>query len=106
MGRAAKDSASGPYAVPLRWTDFDRYGHVNNAAFITLLEIVREQFLVEHLGSVPHFVIARIEVDFRCEIRDELRAWTDSSAPTGWAPPASCCGRASLFPEVQSRPRR
>lgn len=63
----------GPFEVPLRWTDFDRYGHVNNAAYVTLLEAVRERFLVDRLGSVPDFVVVRLEVDFRSEIRDDVR---------------------------------
>jgi acyl-CoA thioester hydrolase len=72
MTGVSPPKAWGPFDVHLRWTDFDRYGHVNNAAYVTLLEIVRERFLLDRLGSVPHFVVARLEVDFQREIRDDV----------------------------------
>lgn len=72
MPGGAAVGQAGPFGVSLRWTDFDRYGHVNNAAYVTLLEVVRERFLVDRLGAVPDFVVARLELDFRREIRDDV----------------------------------
>jgi acyl-CoA thioester hydrolase len=56
--------------VPVRWSDMDAYGHVNNARFLTLYEEARvAMFFVgarEHgLGSFEEgIVIARHEVDY------------------------------------------
>lgn len=55
--------------VELRFRDIDAYGHVNNAAYLTLLETARVRFIQSH-GSpeqlaTAFFVVARIEIDFR-----------------------------------------
>jgi acyl-CoA thioester hydrolase len=58
------------YDVPVRWSDMDAYGHVNNARFLTLYEEARvAMFFVgarEHgLGSFEEgIVIARHEIDY------------------------------------------
>ncbi|MGI9196512.1 MAG: acyl-CoA thioesterase [Candidatus Nanopelagicales bacterium] len=55
--------------IPLRWGDFDALGHVNNAVFLSLLEIARDQVMREALGDAYlHMVIVRVEMDFRAEI--------------------------------------
>lgn len=74
--------------VPVRWSDLDAYGHVNNAALLTLLEEARISAFwagpgAEHptavLESGPnapqHTVIAAQRVEYRREIphlRDPL----------------------------------
>ena len=56
--------------VPVRWSDMDAYGHVNNALFLTLYEEARvAMFFIgarKHgLGSFEEgIVIARHEVDY------------------------------------------
>ncbi|GAA2714464.1 acyl-CoA thioesterase [Actinoplanes palleronii] len=56
--------------VPVRWSDMDAYGHVNNARFLTLYEEARvAMFFVgarKHgLGSFEEgIVIARHEIDY------------------------------------------
>src|SRR5215469_3455179 len=56
----------------LRFGDTDRQGHVNNAAFATLLETGRVEML--YGGQTPlsdpgcGFVIARLELDFVSEM--------------------------------------
>lgn len=58
------------YNVPVRWSDMDAYGHVNNARFLTLFEEARvELFFVTArkfgLGSLQEgSVIARHEIDY------------------------------------------
>jgi acyl-CoA thioester hydrolase len=58
------------YDVPVRWSDMDAYGHVNNARFLTLYEEARvAMFFVgarKHgLGSFEEgIVIARHEIDY------------------------------------------
>lgn len=54
--------------VQLRWRDLDALGHVNNAVFVTYLEIARVAYFREIYGDgVPldfNFIIARVEIDF------------------------------------------
>ncbi|MCM3657099.1 acyl-CoA thioesterase [Agromyces mediolanus] len=49
--------------TPLRWSDLDAYGHVNNARMLSLLEEARIQaFWVNDDGSVEHAVGASTAV--------------------------------------------
>jgi acyl-CoA thioester hydrolase len=62
-------------SFPIRWRDLDGYGHVNNAVYLTYLEEVRDPWLVQALGGEPQsswdFVLARVAIDFRRELRLE-----------------------------------
>ena len=62
--------------VPLRWRDSDALGHVNHAVFLTYLEVGRDAFVTELLQADPEYVIVRIELDFRAEVRLEARSVT------------------------------
>ncbi len=57
----------------MRWTcggrDTDALGHVNNAVFLTYLEEGRDAFFIQALASDPTYVVVRIELDFRAEVR-------------------------------------
>ena len=55
--------------VPVRWRDTDGQGHVNTAVFFTYLEEGRDAFYAHVLRADPYYVVARIEVDLRAEIR-------------------------------------
>jgi len=48
-----------------RFGDGDPMGHVNNAAYSTYLEQAR----IAILGDLGHFILARVEIDFRAELR-------------------------------------
>ncbi|MFD6337532.1 MULTISPECIES: thioesterase family protein [unclassified Streptomyces] len=59
------------YNCPLRWSDMDAFGHVNNAVFISYLEEARIDFMFRLApgdGS-PSFsggsVVARHEIDYK-----------------------------------------
>ncbi|OIK23456.1 acyl-CoA thioesterase [Streptomyces malaysiense] len=57
------------YECPLRWSDMDAYGHVNNAVFIRYLEEARINFLFRpdkefQQGSV----VARHEIDYKRQL--------------------------------------
>ena len=59
--------------VPVRWRDIDAFRHVNNAAIVTYLEIVRAEmwrtvFKGADAMDIP-FVIAKLEVDYRRPIK-------------------------------------
>jgi len=58
--------------IEIRWRDVDNYGHVNNAVYLTYLEEVRDEWLANTLRddeAVWDYVIARVEIDFRHELR-------------------------------------
>ena len=56
-------------SVSVRWRDSDALGHVNHAVFLTYLEEGRDAFYVQALGSDPSYVVVRLEVDLRAEVR-------------------------------------
>ena len=56
-------------SVDVRWRDADSLGHVNHAVFLTYLEEGRDAFYVQALGSEPSYVVVRLEVDLRAEVR-------------------------------------
>jgi acyl-CoA thioester hydrolase len=61
--------------IDIRWRDMDAYGHVNNAVYLNLLEEARDGWVQEVLGPVAddvwHFVLARVAIDFRSELKQE-----------------------------------
>ena len=63
-------------AVDVRWRDSDALGHVNHAVFLTYLEEGRDALFIQTLGTDPSYVVARIELDFRAEIRLDDRRVT------------------------------
>ncbi len=56
----------------LRWSDFDRLGHLNQAVYHVLLEQVRTRWLDSvrpaELERFEAFVLARVELDYRREV--------------------------------------
>jgi acyl-CoA thioester hydrolase len=60
--------------IPIRWRDVDAYGHVNNAVFLNYLEEARDRLVDSLFGAQAwDFVIARVAIDFRSELRQEDR---------------------------------
>ena len=60
--------------IEIRWRDLDAYGHVNNAVYLNFLEEARDAWVQKVLGSVADtwdFVLARVAIDFRSELRQE-----------------------------------
>jgi acyl-CoA thioester hydrolase len=60
--------------VEIRWSDVDAYRHVNNAVYLTYLEECRDEWLDRALDDGANawdFVIARVAIDFRRELRLE-----------------------------------
>ncbi|CAN5331631.1 thioesterase family protein [soil metagenome] len=63
--------------IEIRWRDVDSYLHVNNAVYATYLEEGREKWLGHTLGdtgSTWDYVLARVAIDFRRELRLEDEA--------------------------------
>lgn len=57
------------HPVDVRWRDVDALGHVNHAVFLTYLEEARDAFYSQALGSEPIYVVVRLEVNLRAEVR-------------------------------------
>lgn len=60
--------------IEIRWSDVDAYLHVNNAVYATYLEEGRDAWLEAVLGNSGNpwdFVLARVAIDFRRELRLE-----------------------------------
>jgi acyl-CoA thioester hydrolase len=68
-------SAMFEHPVDVRWRDTDALGHVNHAVFLTYLEEGRDAFFAQHLGD-PMYVVVRLEVDLRAEVRHAQRRVT------------------------------
>ncbi|MEV6111269.1 thioesterase family protein [Streptomyces sp. NPDC052109] len=57
------------YRCPLRWSDMDAYGHVNNAIFLRYLEEARIDFLsLRGKESRQGSVVARHEIDYKRQL--------------------------------------
>lgn len=55
--------------IEIRWRDLDAYGHVNHAVYLTYLEEVRDEWLEAAVGGAAlHYVVARVEIDYRREL--------------------------------------
>jgi len=64
------------HPVDVRWRDSDALGHVNHAVFLTYLEEGRDAFYAQAIGSDPIYVVVRLEVDLRAEVRHQDRRVT------------------------------
>lgn len=63
--------------IEIRWRDVDAYFHVNNAVYATYLEECRDEWLERSLGDAGDlwdYVLARVAIDFRRELRLEDKA--------------------------------
>ncbi len=65
-----------PYscAVQVRYADVDAMDHINNAVYVTYLEVARTGLWRDRIGSSGSardfpFIVARIAVDYRAPIR-------------------------------------
>ena len=59
--------------IEIRWRDLDALRHVNNAVYATYLEEGRDRLLESVLGAEAgwNYVLARVAIDFRRELRLE-----------------------------------
>lgn len=74
--RSERMGAIFEHPVDVRWRDTDALGHVNHAVFLTYLEEGRDAFFSQTIGSDPIYVVARLEVDLRAEVRHPDRRVT------------------------------
>lgn len=60
--------------IEIRWRDLDAYRHVNNAVYATYLEECRDELMdgvLEKVGDVWDYVLARVAIDYRRELTQE-----------------------------------
>lgn len=54
--------------IPLRWSDFDRYGHMMNAQYVEVAQEARLRFAASefpaHDVDIPAFFVRNLTVDF------------------------------------------
>ena len=55
--------------IPVRWRDLDMLGHLNQAVYHELLEEGRAELLIRLGQRDLAFVLARVELDYRSEVR-------------------------------------
>ena len=70
--------------IPLRFTDFDTFGHANNAVYLTYFEIARSNYWTEVIHwdwNAMGIIIASAEVRYITPIRlnDQLFAYVRTS---------------------------
>jgi acyl-CoA thioester hydrolase len=75
------------YHCPVRWSDMDVYGHVNNARFLTLYEEARVAMFFGDLPSLKDgVVISRHEIDYLrpVDFGDPVRieSWIEEIRPS------------------------
>lgn len=68
-------------SIQVRWRDLDAFGHVNNAAFASYLEVARTEVWSRLFGGrsameIPFFV-HRLEIEYRRPVTldDEVTVW-------------------------------
>ncbi|WP_159997754.1 thioesterase family protein [Roseomonas sp. 18066] len=84
----------------IRFGDTDRLGHVNNAKYATYFETARVELMQQVLtGPESYFVLARISIDFRAEIR-ELTSVDIGTAITGIGRTSFTTGQAVFQGEL------
>jgi acyl-CoA thioester hydrolase len=62
--------------IPIRWSDLDTLGHVNNAVYLSYLEEARVRWLdavLERSPDADDYVLAHVSIDYKREVtlRDE-----------------------------------
>jgi acyl-CoA thioester hydrolase len=57
--------------IGLRWRDMDMLGHLNQAVYHELLEEGRAALLLSMEGASFPFVLVRVELDYRHEVRKD-----------------------------------
>jgi acyl-CoA thioester hydrolase len=66
-------NAAFEHPVTVRWRDTDALGHVNHVVFLTYLEEARDAFYAKDLRADPIYLVARLEIDLRAEVRHQDR---------------------------------
>ncbi|EJZ82547.1 acyl-CoA thioesterase [Corynebacterium otitidis] len=80
--------------VQLRWNDFDRYGHLNNAQYLELSQEARTNFAVRVLGradgNFPPMFVRHVELDYLAPVEPDdnqyimVRTWVSRIGNTSF----------------------
>jgi acyl-CoA thioester hydrolase len=71
-GRAVSVLAGYRALVPVRWSDMDAYGHVNNARVVTLLEEARVIWLFQPGSPTEEMAKGSVVADLHVRYRSQL----------------------------------
>jgi acyl-CoA thioester hydrolase len=86
----------------VRFRDCDAMGHVNNAVFSTYLEEAR----IGVLGGLEPFILARVEIDFRAQLRAgeqvTVRTWCPRIGTKSFDLAHEIQGNSGLVAEAKS----
>ena len=55
--------------IPIRWSDLDGLGHVNQAVYLTFAEEAVDDWFRRQLDDVPDYAIVRTTIEYRNELR-------------------------------------
>jgi acyl-CoA thioester hydrolase len=83
--------------VSVRWRDLDMLGHLNQAVYHELLEEGRGA-LMGKIGIIP-FVLARVELDYRSEVRHDHGEVEIVSRPESVGRSSIVLGQQILLPD-------
>ena len=68
MAETQSNSSIHIVQVPVRWGDFDRFGHITNAAYVELAQEARMAFALEEFVGrgmdMPSVFVRKIEADY------------------------------------------
>ncbi|AGS35555.1 hypothetical protein B841_10415 [Corynebacterium maris DSM 45190] len=76
---ASGNSTLHTHTVPVRWSDFDRYGHLMNANYIELAQEARLEFANDYFTAKGHdfsVFVRRIEADYLRPVLPDTTAIT------------------------------
>lgn len=55
--------------LPIRWSDLDGLGHVNQAVYLTFAEETFDDWVRQRLGQLLDYVTVRTTIEYRSELR-------------------------------------
>lgn len=70
--------------IPLRWNDYDRYGHLNNCKFVDISQEARIAFMQQNFAEQEEFgvFVRHVEVDYLRPVMPDTNAVTVETSVT------------------------
>lgn len=70
--------------IPLRWNDYDRYGHLNNCKFVDISQEARIAFMQQNFAEQGEFgvFVRHVEVDYLRPVMPDTNAVTVETSVT------------------------
>ncbi|MBV7281860.1 MULTISPECIES: thioesterase family protein [Corynebacterium] len=78
-----ESSTPGPIhscAIPVRWTDFDRFGHMSNSIYVEIAQEARMRFAIDEFVprglEIPTVFVRRLDADYLAPVLTDTTAVT------------------------------